>query len=139
MDRPRLSISLAQLLPPQHSLGSPIFLGLALSLSQGIPLESHYPQKSGICLLPRAFPWIRILSAYVIISCIGEASRMAFLSWRQRCRVVALIYLLSLFSVEHIVWRYGSLRANYRYTNLRGGELWTGSGSANFVVVPACA
>ena len=58
---------------------------------------------------------------------------MAFLSWRQRCRVVALIYLLSRFSVEHTAWRYGSLRANYRYTNLRGGELWTGSGSANFL------
>lgn len=58
---------------------------------------------------------------------------MAFLSWRQRCRVVALIYLLSRFSVEHAAWRYGSLRASYRYTNLRGGELWTGSGSANFL------
>lgn len=55
MDRPRLSISLAHLLSPQHSLGSPIFLGLALSLTQGIPLESHYPQKSGIfCFLVRS-------------------------------------------------------------------------------------
>ena len=62
-----------------------------------------------------------------------------FFSWRQRCRVVAfIIYLLSLFSPSSI--QHGamdSLRANYRYTNLRVGELVDGvlSGSMGIYFV----
>ena len=33
---------------------------------------------------------------------------------------------LSLFVVEHTAWRYGITASDYRYTNLRVGELWTG-------------
>lgn len=72
-------------------------------------------------LLPRAFPWIQILSAYVPPYCIGKASRVAFFTAARGVRAELFHIPLSLFPSAYsmALWITAS---DYRYTNLRESD-----------------
>ena len=125
MDKSRFFTSLTPFLPRRHCLGPPHLPGSgSFAISRRSPWYTLHPEVWHF-LLPHAFPWIPVLSAYILILLHprGEfgGSFSFFLSWRQRCYGGILDIPLSLFfSVDSI--QQGamgrSLRAYYRYTNL---------------------
>ena len=131
MDRPDLSITLALLFPWRHFFGSTLTPECGTFAISRHSLGSHHDSQPGTFLLSRAFPWIRMFSAYVPFYCIGEASWVAFFSGGKRCWEVCYIYhyRFAPSSIQHGAMDFFTA-SDLSIYQFESGGLFDGSGPA---------
>ena len=127
MDRSLFIMSLTPLLPRRHSFGPPHLPGSgSFAISRHSPWIMLHP-KVWHFLLPHAFPWIPVLSAYIpiLLHPRGEFGGSFFFLAAEVLGGILTIPLSLFLPVDSI--QQGamgrSLRACYRYTNLSVGDL----------------
>lgn len=122
---------LTPLLPRQHSLHHLIFLGLAISLSRGIPLGLHHTLKSSsFRYLVHSFG-SRFFQHTFPFTALERRIKVAFFPGGRVLGGILHIPLSPFFIVEaYSMALWDHCERFYRYTNLRVGETVDGSGSA---------
>ena len=116
MDRSRFITSLTPLLPRRHSLGPPHLPGSgSFAIYRYSPWIMLHPEVWHF-LLPHAFPWIPVLSAYIpiLLHTRGEFGGffIIFLGGRGVGRYSYYTTIAFLFRRQHTARRYGTITAS---------------------------